>query len=79
MDFSIDATGTSVLLKDLSLADGSQMLIPHNINTIQAVANGTEIQIKVKDGAKILIESLPVNATSINGYFVNSVLNNAVT
>ena len=79
MDFSIDSTGTSVLLKDLSLADGSQMLIPHNINTIQAVANGTEIQIKVKDGAKILIESLPVNATSINGSFVNSVLNSAVT
>ena len=79
MDFSIDATGTSVLLKDLSLAEGSQMLIPHNINTIQAVANGTEIQIRVKDGAKILIESLPVNSTSINGFFVNSVLNNAVT
>ena len=79
MDFSVDPTGTSILLKDLSLAAGSQMLIPHNINTIQAIANGTEIKIMVKDGAKVLIESLPVNAVSINGSFVNSVLNTAVT
>ena len=79
MDFSVDSTGTSILLKDLSLAAGSQMLIPHNINTIQAIANGTEIKIMVKDGAKVLIESLPVSAVSINGSFVNSVLNNAVT
>jgi hypothetical protein len=79
MDFSADSTGTSILLKDLSLAAGSQMLIPHNINTIQAVANGTTIQIRVKDGAKILIEALPVSAASINGSFVNSVLNTAVT
>lgn len=79
MDFTVDSTGSSIILKDLSLAAGSQTLIPHNINTIQAIANGTEIQIKVKDGAKILIESLPVNAVSINGTFVNSVLANAVT
>jgi len=79
MDFSVDSTGTSILLKDLSLAAGSQMLIPHNINTIQAIANGTEIKIMVKDGAKILIESLPVSAVSINGSLVNSVLNTAVT
>ncbi len=79
MDFSVDSTGTSILLKDLSLAAGSQMLIPHNINTIQAIANGTEIKIMVKDGAKILVESLPVSAVSINGSFVNSVLNTAVT
>jgi hypothetical protein len=79
MDFSVDSTGSSILLKDLSLAVGSQMLIPHNINTIQAIANGTEIKIMVKDGAKILIESLPVNAVSINGTLVNSVLNTAVT
>ena len=79
MDFSVDSTGTSILLKDLSLAVGSQMLIPHNINTIQAIANGTEIKIMVKDGAKILIESLPVSGVSINGTLVNSVLANAVT
>jgi hypothetical protein len=79
MDFSVDSTGGSILLKDLSLATGSQMLVPHAINTLQAVASGTEIQIRIKDGAKIIIESLPVAAASINGSFVNSVLNNAVT
>jgi hypothetical protein len=79
MDFGVDATGVSILLRDLSLAVGEQMLIPHNINTLEAVANGTTIQIKAKDGAKIIMESLPVSAASINGVLVNSVLNNAVT
>ena len=79
MDFSVDSTGSSILLKDLSLATGEELLIPHPINTIQAIANGTEIKIMVKDGAKVLIESLPVNAVSINGTLVNSVLNTAVT
>ena len=79
MDFSVDATGVSILLKDLSLPEGEKLLIPHNINTLEAVADGTDIKIKVKGGSKVIIESLPVNATSINGSFVNSVLNNAVT
>ena len=35
-------------------------------------------RLRLKDGAKILVESLPVNAVSINGAFVNSVLNQAV-
>ena len=78
MDFSIDDTGVSILLKDLSLAAGAQLLIPHPINTLEAIATGTTIQIKQKGGAKIFVESLPVNATSINGTFVNAVLNSAV-
>jgi len=79
MDFSVDDTGVSILLKDLSLAAGANLLIPHNINTLEAVAEGTEIKIKIKGGSKIIIESLPVNAVSINGSFVNSILNLAVT
>ena len=79
MDFSVDATGTSILLKDLSLATGEELLIPYAINTLQAIAVGTEIQIKVKGGAKIIIESIPVSAVSINGSFVNAILNSAVT
>ena len=79
MDFGVDSTGVSILLRDLSLPVGEQMLIPHNINTLEAVANGTTIQIKVKDGAKVIMESLPVSGASINGVLVNSVLNNAVT
>jgi len=78
MDFSADATGGSILLKDLSLAADARLLIPHAINTLEAVATGTTIQIKQKGGAKIFVESLPVAATSINGTFVNAVLNSAV-
>ena len=77
LDFKLDDTGSTVLLRDLSLGADS-VLVPHAVNTLEAVANGTEIQIKIKDGAKILVESLPVNATSIDGTFVNSVLNQAV-
>ena len=77
MDFGLDATGATILLRDLSLG-ADNLLVPHAVNTLQAVANGTEIQIKVKGGQKVIVESLPVNAVSINGSFVNSVLNLAV-
>ena len=77
MDFGLDATGSTILLRDLSLGSDN-VLVPHAVNTLEATANGTEIQIKIKDGAKIIVESLPVNAISINGSFVNSVLNLAV-
>jgi len=77
MDFKLDSTGSTVLLRDLSLGSDS-VLVPHAVNTLEATANGSEIQIKIKDGAKIIVESLPVNAISIDGSFVNSVLNQAV-
>ena len=77
MDFKLDATGSTVLLRDLSLGSDN-VLVPHAVNTLEAIANGTEIQIKIKDGAKVLVESLPVNAISIDGSYVNSVLNQAV-
>ena len=77
MDFGLDATGTTILLRDLSLGTDN-LLVPHAVNTLEAIANGTEIQIKIKGGAKIIVESLPVNAASVNGSFVNSVLNQAV-
>ena len=77
MDFGLDSTGSTVLLRDLSLGTDS-LLVPHAVNTLEAISNGTNIQIKIKDGAKVIVESLPVNAVSINGSFVNSVLNQAV-
>ena len=77
MDFGLDSTGSTILLKDLSLG-ADNLLVPHAVNTLEAIANGTEIQIKIKGGAKIIVESLPVNAVSINGAFVNSVLNQAI-
>ena len=79
MDFSADATGSSIIMKDLTLAAGAQVLTHHSINELQAIANGSTIQIKVKDGAKILVNSLPVGGVSINGVLVNSVLNTAVS
>ena len=77
MDFGLDSTGSTILLRDLSLGADS-LLVPHAVNTLEAIANGSEIQIKIKDGAKIIVESLPVSAVSIDGSFVNSVLNQAV-
>jgi len=77
MDFGLDSTGSTILLRNLSLGADS-LLVPHAVNTLEAIANGSEIQIKVKGGAKVIVESLPVSATSINGSFVNSVLNQAV-
>jgi hypothetical protein len=79
MDFSADATGSNIVMKNLSLPAGEQVLTHHPINGLQAVADGSTIQIKIKDGAKILVESLPVSGASINGTLVNSALNTAVT
>jgi hypothetical protein len=77
MDFGLDSTGSTILLRDLSLGADS-LLQPHAVNTLEAVAEGTTIKIKAKGGAKVIAESLPVNAVSIDGSFVNSVLNQAV-
>ncbi len=78
MDFGVDTTGSSIFLRDLSLGSESA-LVAHGINTIEAVANGATIQVKLKDGQKILVESLPVTGATIDGNPVNSVLNQAVT
>ena len=77
MDFGLDSTGSTILLRDLSLGVDS-LLQPHAVNTLEAIAEGTTIKIKTKGGAKVIAESLPVNAVSIDGVFVNSVLNQAV-
>ena len=77
MDFGLDSTGSTILLRDLSLGTDS-LLQPHAVNTLEAIAEGTTIKIKVKGGAKVIVESLPVSAASIDGTLVNSVLNQAV-
>jgi len=77
MDFGLDSTGSTILMRDLSLGANS-FLQPHAVNTLEASAVGTTIQIKAKGGAKIIVESLPVSGTSIDGSLVNSVLNLAV-
>ena len=77
MDFGLDSTGSTILLRDLSLGTDS-LLQPHAVNTLEAVADGTTIKIKVKGGAKVIVESLPVSGCSIDGTSVNAVLNLAV-
>jgi hypothetical protein len=77
MDFGLDSTGSTVLLRDLSLGTDS-LLQPHAVNTLEAVAEGTTIKIKAKDGAKVIANSIPVSGCSIDGVLVNSVLNLAV-
>ena len=77
MDFGLDSTGSTIFLRDLSLGADS-LLQPHAVNTLEAIAEGTTIKIKTKGGAKIIVESLPVSGASIDGAFVNSVLNQAV-
>lgn len=77
MDFGLDSTGSSIFMRDLSLGSES-LLVSHDINTLQATANGSNIQIKVKGGQKVIIESLPISNASIDGYSVNSVLNQAI-
>jgi hypothetical protein len=77
MDFGLDSTGSTILMRNLSLGAES-LLSPHAVNTLEAVADGTKIKIKAKGGAKIIVESLPVSGASIDGSSVNSVLNLAV-
>lgn len=77
MDFGLDAIGSTILLRDLSLGNNS-LLIPEHVNTLEAIAEGTGIKIKAKGGARVVVESLPVSGVSINGSYVNSVLNLAV-
>jgi hypothetical protein len=79
MDFASDSTGSSLLLSNLSLTVGEQFLQAHPVNTLEAVANGTNIRIKAKNGQKIYIENLPVSGATIGGVSVNSVLNTALT
>ena len=77
MDFGLDSTGSTILMRDLSLGADS-FLQPHAVNTLEAIAVGGTIQIKAKGGAKIIVESLPVGGASIDGSSVNAVLNLAV-
>ena len=77
MDFGLDSTGSTILMRDLSLGSDS-FLQPHAVNTLEAIAVGSTIQIKAKGGAKIIVESLPVGGASIDGSSVNAVLNLAV-
>lgn len=78
MDFTPDASGSVITMHDLTLVVDTA-LASHPINTLEAVANGTTIDIKLRGGKKVIVEALPVSGASISGVLVNSVLNQAVS
>ena len=75
MDFSQDNTGTSILFKD---PISSNILSSHDINTTQAVANGTDIRIELTGGHKILIDRLDLESVYIDSVLVTQVLATAL-
>ncbi len=76
MDFRLDPTGSSIMFRDLSLDDPT--LVPHPINALKAVGLVDSIQVTIKDGAKILVESLPVSGATIDGTAVSTDIATAV-
>jgi len=72
-DLSVDLTGNVVIREGV----GGNRLNPYKVNDLQAVAFGTEIKVILKDSDKIQF-TVPVAGCSIDGSFVNSVLNQAI-
>jgi len=73
-DFSVTNTGNVVIREGV---DGN-VLNPYSVNELQAVAYGSEIRVMLKDSDKIQFQ-VPVSGCTIDGFYVNSVLNTAVT
>ena len=72
-DFSVDATGNISVLEG---ANGEK-INPYQVNDLHAVAFGADIKILLKGSDKIQM-IVPVSGCSIDGAFVNSVLNQAL-
>jgi hypothetical protein len=72
-DFSVDLTGNISILEGV----GGIKLNPYKVNDLQAIADGSEIRVILKDSNKVQF-NVPVAGCSIDGSFVNSVLNQAV-
>ena len=74
LDFSIDATGSRVYVKE-----NAKVIATYGVNQLTAQAVGTYVRVVVKNSQQIQWDSLPVSGLSIDGTSVNSVLNQAVT
>jgi hypothetical protein len=62
MDFEQEATLTSIMFKDpLS----GNVITSHDVNVIEAIANGTDIRIQLIGGHKILIDRLDLESVFI--------------
>ena len=75
MNFVKDDTATTILFKDSTTGN---ILRAEPINSIQAVANGTDIRIQKSGGTVILIDALDITTTYIDGVVVTAVLATAV-
>ena len=75
MDFSVDATGTTIILSDQSTGDA---LINYPVNTIKAVQEDVGIRVILDDGDKIYINQLDIAQTYIDGSLVTQTLATAV-
>tara|TARA_R110000765_G_scaffold54495_1_gene108607 strand:- start:277 stop:4440 length:4164 start_codon:yes stop_codon:yes gene_type:complete len=75
LDISLDSTTSQIILKEGSTGD---VLNVYAINTIHAIAFGSKIRIILKDSKKIQLE-VDVANTSIEGSYVNAILNQALT
>ena len=72
-DISVDNTGSVIINEGV----GGNRLNPYKVNDLQAVAFGTKIKVILKGSDKIQF-TVPVAGCSIDGTFVNSVLNQAI-
>ncbi len=75
MDFSIDDTGTTVILND---ATTGAALINYPVNTIKAFAEDVGIRVVLDNGNKIYINQLNIAQTYIDGVLVTQTLATAV-
>mgnify|MGYP003626729183 CR=1 FL=1 len=75
MNFEQEATLTSVMFKD---PISGNVITSHDVNVIEAIANGTDIRIQLIGGHKILIDRLDLESIFIAGVLVTQVLATAV-
>ena len=75
MNFSIDDTGTTVILSDVTTGAA---LINYPVNTIKAIAEDVGIRVVLDDGDMIYINQLDVANTYIDGILATQTLATAV-
>ena len=75
MNFEQETTLTSVMFKD---PISGNILTSHDINTIEAIANGTDIRIQLSGGHKILVDRLDLESIFIDTVLVTQVLATAI-
>ena len=72
-DISVDLTGNVIINEGVT----GERINPYKVNDLQAVAFGADIKVLLKGSDKIQF-IVPVAGCSIDGSFVNSILNQAV-